>query len=177
MKQQGTIWFRGLQGNQGTCLSGKLKLKASSVDLWVAGAGVNKQRNCLTLFGFCCIQKTSLVPNSGKSCSTTIFFLAVGTTLSILAQMPHKRHKSTDESIWLPMGKACPNSSYQWRTGLMVGGLHPLCTHYEAGTDRSSKPYVSDLKLRWLKKLKHGESFCIGRSELPSHVCAMPRIA
>ena len=68
------------------------------------------------------------------------------------------RHKSTDEIIWLPVGKAGPDSTYQCTTGLTLGVLDPLCIHYEADIDRSSKSYLSDLKLGDLKKHKHGES-------------------
>lgn len=68
------------------------------------------------------------------------------------------RHKSTDKNIQLPIAKPGPDSSGQCAMGLLLGGLDPPYIHYEPGIDRSSKSYMSDLRLGGLKKHEHGES-------------------
>lgn len=81
------------------------------------------------------------------------------------------KHKSTDKSFQLPIGKAGPDSSCQCTTGLMLGGLDPLCIHHKAATNRSRKSYMSDLKLEGLKKHKHGESGCMQVRVIFTRVC------
>lgn len=126
--------------NQGACLWEKLKLRASSAEVCVAGAGKDKKRHCLLMFGFCSIW-------GNRSCNQLQGKVAPPQISSHYRNNPQHigfnvmlRYKYTKASVsqlegWFPTA-ASSAQQVCW----YMGWIH-CCAHYVAGRDRCSKSY------------------------------------
>lgn len=159
----------GLGGNHGTCLWGKLKLRSSSAELWVAGADGDKQRNCFLLFGFCCVWGNGLVTNSGKaaplqlSCSKTSP-QCIASNATFKAQDHRKKHLAPNWKGKLPVHN---RSDASW-----IGStVYTLWSWYRW----VQKILCVTLKTGRTQNHKHQKSGSF--VDAHPHVCAMSRAA